>query len=376
MKKPCLYLATLLMVLTCACSKDKQLREFADEFTSIVKSNNLEALEKVYPEANFESVGFQDYEEPTIEKVPEDGEYRINFGPSSWIQVRIEGDNIEVTKSHGIAQFPEDKLNIARKTGMVNDELSDVKIQERLSDQRFFNWIKGKENIVDITVGGNRWIAHPYAEGGWAIRDCEVTNTSNMPIAGKDYSITYTWEYENGSDGFIPNGFKKRSKAGVDLMPGETKKVTLKESGVKLHNVAVQLNLPQEQINRMTQFTGDEYAEFIKLYGKPDPTSRKAPTSPEECLAAWPMAMPTGGSLNQFAWLADYKLSSKDLKGFSTDQLRILRNSIFARHGYIFKSDDLKDYFGNFSDYAGTTKNVTDFNKTEQANINTIKNLE
>ncbi|WP_078775722.1 YARHG domain-containing protein [Fibrobacter intestinalis] len=34
----------------------------------------------------------------------------------------------------------------------------------------------------------------------------------------------------------------------------------------------------------------------------------------------------------------------------------ILRNSIFARHGYIFKSEDLKAYFSKFNWYIGFSR--------------------
>ncbi|MBU2914857.1 YARHG domain-containing protein [Reichenbachiella agariperforans] len=39
------------------------------------------------------------------------------------------------------------------------------------------------------------------------------------------------------------------------------------------------------------------------------------------------------------------ELSEADLEGKSLSELRILRNEIFARHGYIFKSQDLKEHF-------------------------------
>jgi hypothetical protein len=34
-------------------------------------------------------------------------------------------------------------------------------------------------------------------------------------------------------------------------------------------------------------------------------------------------------------------LTSADLEGRTADELRILRNEIYARHGYVFKSEEL-----------------------------------
>jgi len=42
---------------------------------------------------------------------------------------------------------------------------------------------------------------------------------------------------------------------------------------------------------------------------------------------------------------------SKHIKGKNLEELRILRNTIFARHGYIFKSDDLMEVFKKYSWY-------------------------
>lgn len=46
-----------------------------------------------------------------------------------------------------------------------------------------------------------------------------------------------------------------------------------------------------------------------------------------------------------FANLSKHRLSGSDLSSYTKSELRILRNSIFAKHGYIFKSEDLKMYF-------------------------------
>lgn len=83
--------------------------------------------------------------------------------------------------------------------------------------------------------------------------------------------------------------------------------------------------------------------------------------------------LPTGGSLNQFAFLSSQLLTPEDIQNFSPAELRILRNAIFARHGYMFQSEDLKQYFGNFYDYTPVTRNVTDFNSVENANVAFIK---
>lgn len=85
--------------------------------------------------------------------------------------------------------------------------------------------------------------------------------------------------------------------------------------------------------------------------------------------------LPVSGSIDQFAYLSTQRLDYEDLARYASDELRILRNAIYAMHGYTFNSSDLAEYFGNFYDYTPTTKNVS-LSDIEQYNVNLIKSLE
>lgn len=67
-------------------------------------------------------------------------------------------------------------------------------------------------------------------------------------------------------------------------------------------------------------------------------------------------------------------LTADDIKGLSKAELRIARNEIFARHGYIFKSKDLAEYFGQFEWYRPISSNVSsELSKIETNNVNFLK---
>lgn len=70
-------------------------------------------------------------------------------------------------------------------------------------------------------------------------------------------------------------------------------------------------------------------------------------------------------------------LSSSELAGVSKYSLRIMRNEIFARHGYIFKTDEMRNHFFNQSWYIPLYDNVDGLlTPIEKANINLIKSFE
>lgn len=76
--------------------------------------------------------------------------------------------------------------------------------------------------------------------------------------------------------------------------------------------------------------------------------------------------------------LSSRRLTEEDLSGLSKEELRIARNEIYARHGYIFKSADLKEYFKSKSWYQEVFSSTTQFdmNEYELYNVDFIKRHE
>lgn len=70
-------------------------------------------------------------------------------------------------------------------------------------------------------------------------------------------------------------------------------------------------------------------------------------------------------------------LGYDDVKDKSLYELKIMRNEIFARHGYIFKTNDMRKYFNNQSWYTPLYDNVDNKLTTiERQNIKFIKQYE
>ena len=80
--------------------------------------------------------------------------------------------------------------------------------------------------------------------------------------------------------------------------------------------------------------------------------------------------------LKDLSWTQD-ELNRTELQKFSSADLRILRNAIFAKHGYIFKDPELADFFTKYSWYTPLNDNVyNDLTNMEKRNIAIIKSLE
>jgi len=109
------------------------------------------------------------------------------------------------------------------------------------------------------------------------------------------------------------------------------------------------------------------------VYSDPSPTNNAPSTdySTSERLGD------EGGLVGLFNVAASRLLYEYDLEGLTQSELRILRNSIYARHGYIFKSADLTAYFSRFSWYHPTLTDVNgQLSSIEKENIAFIKDHE
>ena len=65
------------------------------------------------------------------------------------------------------------------------------------------------------------------------------------------------------------------------------------------------------------------------------------------------------------------------MQTFSKDDLKIMRNEIFARHGFIFQTNDMKTYFQNQNWYTPRHNDVNSMlTDIEKRNIQLIQRYE
>ena len=106
--------------------------------------------------------------------------------------------------------------------------------------------------------------------------------------------------------------------------------------------------------------------------------------SVQETKTVQPEVQPTSQTHNTDATIpgkypqaSERLLTAADLQNLSKESLKIMRNEIFARHGYIFKTIDMKTYFKYQDWYKPQYDNVNSMlTNIEQKNIEFIKRYE
>ncbi len=85
-----------------------------------------------------------------------------------------------------------------------------------------------------------------------------------------------------------------------------------------------------------------------------------------------------GGALDFSELACSHYFTPEELAPLTSQQLRLLRNSIYARHGRYFKSEDLQRYFSQFDWYQPYREEIgqNDLSPTELHNVELIRSYE
>lgn len=109
----------------------------------------------------------------------------------------------------------------------------------------------------------------------------------------------------------------------------------------------------------------------------PSPTPAQAQASPPMSMATPMQAPRPSGSGGSYPEASNRYLSEGDLAYKSCYELKIMRNEIFARHGYIFKTPDMVAHFSSQSWYRPSSSNVSgQLSGVERSNTQLIQRYE
>ncbi|MBI5401879.1 MAG: YARHG domain-containing protein [Ignavibacteriae bacterium] len=79
----------------------------------------------------------------------------------------------------------------------------------------------------------------------------------------------------------------------------------------------------------------------------------------------------------KYPFTSSKEIKDEDLKGLSDNELKIMKNEILARHGFIFSDKEMKDHFSKLKWYSAKNQNVDKLlTPLEKQNIQNIEAFE
>ena len=258
---------------------EEEVRNYGKYFVEKLNANQLDSLAVSYPDiAKADSI-IPITSDTIIVAENAPGQFDMTLADGITLKVtRSEDGNISVIESKGLFAFPADKVDIAKKTGMITEETNDIQKSEVLKNEDFFNWLDKHifdqlQNAVVIEEGVSRVkeekVYNELYDGVvtfmTTIKPIIITNNGNVPIEGADYTVYYTYEIEREE---APEGTFTRSKKGISLNPGESGQIVITTDGSPfsppvVKNPRIKWN-KSDNINKNNyKFSGKEYQEYL-----------------------------------------------------------------------------------------------------------------
>lgn len=182
---------------------------------------------------------------------------------------RAEDGAISVAESKGLFIFPEEKMEIAKKTGMWEDNLNDVQLAERFKDEAFFKYIQNQINKNTsnlITIG--KFVNNGNGTGYYPLK-----NNTNVPIKGSEYNLAILHSYPVFMGHAVDYWAKKNiQEPGKDIEPGGVARYSCDlnstfvggelDPSKKIKGITWKLS-PQQLQEKFASYTGQEYQEYL-----------------------------------------------------------------------------------------------------------------
>jgi len=363
-----------LAFIMCSCdpNKDKVL-EVANQFIGAVNSKDKPSVFNIYPGAkNLNNSSIPDnIQEGKLEVEKNDsGLYVVSIQNSKQQKMVFEVKNkdiITLKDTYSVLELDSAALELGLKTGVPLKTISDLENSKLLDEEGSF--VSYLNTVYSDAINGNLVMESGTYEcnrfyGGSVTVTQPIRNIGNAPIKGSDYNIEFNFYSFSGKA-----ASKKIVESGVDLEPNEAATIyAFPGSGyVNVcyeHDFSWTVSFVYKNLSPITTllkyvtFKGNEYDEYLKK----KETDKDGKESDSE---------------NPYAWLSERLATESDLAGKTKYDIKIMRNTIFAMHGYIFKTQDMKDYFSKQKWYKPQKDNVnTELSTIENKNIQFLKSHE
>lgn len=273
------------LIVSCGkkTSPEEAVREYGKYFVEKLNSNQLDSLKISYPDLAMADSIVPIISDTIIVAEIASGQYDLTLAEGITLKINHADDGtITVTESKGLFSFPADKVDIAKKTGMWDDNLSDAQINERIKDEEFFTWFnefmqRNSSSVLSLELGkkkqNKKWGPGDYDDQDellvQEVLEIKISNNSDNYVYGKDYVVNYGILKDTSMDPDIKSSkIISKNKPGVDIQPNDSVVITLSTDynmwGFNIVNPKIELKNSNDNKLKNYQATGKEYQEYLK----------------------------------------------------------------------------------------------------------------
>lgn len=274
--KKTLTLSALCVVVTLATScggksEADQVKDFALDFATKVSQNQVDSIRALYADAakidSFAVAFVPDSVSVSVAETETPGTYKVSLGTADFTVKRADDGTMSVTGSHGLAAYPADALDFAKKTGQWKDGLSDAEQAVRMADKDFRPYVEAsfpKAFAKMLMVKGKLRVVKGLngpAVMAVGTMGANVVSTCDKPIDGSDYEVVFKGQYIDFA--ITPTTVREPGK---DIAPKGSVLITTEfMERLDLQSAYVNVKISNDALfNKYFTATGNEYDEYLK----------------------------------------------------------------------------------------------------------------
>lgn len=247
-----------------------EVEQFANRFAKLVADSTIDSIRAMYPALDTMSVQFVTPSGNAFAQEDENtpGTFNVKFGDVTLKVFRAIDGSFSIIESHGLFFYNPEKFELAKKTGQWVNSMPDIELFKRMNDVGFDKFMESKmhPSTDGLKIVSKKGYDYNEVEGG-AMEPAglivTVKNTGDVQVPGDAYSVVFTahdfdWD-------LTKDVYDHKSKAGVDLAPGEQAEFSHSFKYVEFGvSVKIKTSSKGSKISsRDYQATGNEYQEYL-----------------------------------------------------------------------------------------------------------------
>ena len=365
-------LTVLAFISSCDENKNK-VEKIAKQFADAVNNKDKATIQDLFPESkdmpNMSIVDRIDYDDIIIEYDDSLKEYEAFYGKEKNQSLELQLDsmnNLRIIDTYHIFKLDSVVYELALKTGVPLNKYSDIHLCQLMKEGNgFISGISFGQSLNDILKVESisfDWERYESSPTLYAI----IKNMGKNLIKGDDYKIEFFLYYR-----YTNTNYLTLVADGKDISSGGRERIQVLCDGVEdvgdiSNNTSVEYRFAYnklslyEQLLKYGDWNGGEYNFYLEVNKKLDENDTE---------------------LDQLIDLVSkQKLTDEKIEKLLPINLKILRNSIYAKHGYIFVDKTIANFFEEKPWYKGTNTDMnkisSEFNDIEKYNVKFIVEYE
>jgi len=367
-----LTISAVLVLSSCDENKSKA-KDIAKQFANAVNAHDKATIIELFPDSkdmpNMSLANNIDVKSLEVQYTDSLKYYEVFYGNEQKQSIVIREDSLGVFRiidTQHIYSLDSVVYELALKTGVPINKLSDIHLCDLMREgSGLINGISSTQTLDDLlSVEGYSFDCERYDI--YPTLYTIIKNNSKTTIKGEDYKIEIFLYYQHTNINYLT-----LVAEGKDIGPSNRERIQILCDGIGdtgdiSYNTYVKYRFVNnnmsiyEQLLKYGNLNGGEYNFYLEINEKIDDNEKKI----DEMIKL----------------VSKQKLTNDDLKNLMPMYLRLLRNSIYAKHGYIFGDKTIANYFEEKSWYKGITTDMNkvsaEFNEMEKYNVKFIKDFE